>query len=417
MAAAAGFAAVNAVLARAMDPAEFGRFAVLASIATVGGMVISGGVNRTLLRRIAAALALDRPDEVARDLHAARPVLAGSAALGLVGTVAAAVTVGGARGATIAATAAMAAGLGAVVVGADVLRGFGEHRVANLLSGRNGGAPAMGFTVALALTLGRDRLDAAGALWISAAALVVMVPVLLLTTAGERRRHAIPVVGEGDAERALRTRAMVGPSISFGGAQVAYFLGNQVDLWIGGIDLAGPQVGAYAAALRLMTLVSLPLNAAQLTMAARVAALHAQGREEEMERVVRRTATLITAPAVLMLVPCVVLPGTVLGVLFGENYRQGAFVLAALGLGQLVNVVTGLCGTVLSMTAHERIVLWVNGIGLVVSVVADVVGVRVGGIDGLATASALTTSATFITLWILARRLTGTWTHPGAVRR
>ena len=62
------------------------------------------------------------------------------------------------------------------------------------------------------------------------------------------------------------------------------------------------------------------------------------------------------------------------------------------------------------MTSATALVLWVRIRGAALSAACDVVGAPWLGIDGLAVASALTTSAMFIAMWVLARRRTGMWT-------
>jgi PST family polysaccharide transporter len=137
---------------------------------------------------------------------------------------------------------------------------------------------------------------------------------------------------------------------------------------------------------------------------------------DDLQRLARRAAAIIAIPSVLLLLPCVIMPAQILSSLFGKRYSGGAFVLGALAVAQLVNVLTGLCGVVLGMCSKESILLRVSVLWAVVSVIAEVIGVKVGGMNGLALASALTTSGQFITLWILTRTELGIWTHPGLSR-
>jgi len=291
----------------------------------------------------------------------------------------------------------------------DVLRGLGEVRFANLSAGRNGGALATVGFVVLLLATGSSRLTVATALGLNALALAASAGVLFLVF---RRMEPRSVERPALPDPAIR-RALLVASVAFAGTQIAAYLSTQVDLWVGNGLLSADDIGVYAAALRLMTIVTLPLFAAQLVVIAKVSALHAQGRTSELEGLVRRTATLVTVPALLLLVPCILFPSEVLTLLFGSDFAAGGFALAVLAVGQLVNVVTGLCGTVLAMTSHERLVLWVSIAGAAISTVADVIGASIWGLDGLAVASALTTSAMFVTLWVFARTRTGMWTHAG----
>jgi len=410
-------AVLNVLLARRLTTADFGTLAVVTSVATLGAFVVSAGLNRSLLRNVAASLALDRPDQAAADLRMARRILALTVPVGAVmsGAVAylftrdhaSAVELG-----LLGGLLALAAGL--VLLGSDVLRGLGEVRLANLTAGRNGGALVTGLFVVLILAAGRTGLTVTTALWFNLAGLVV-AGVAVAVLFRRHRPSAAPAAGSDPTatlDPALR-RALLVASAAFAGTQIAGYLSTQIDLWVGNAILSPTDVGVYAGALEIMTVVALPLFAAQLVVIPRVSALHAQGRSHHLEQLVRRTATMVTVPAVLFLIPCIVAPGEVLTILFGKAFAPGGFALAVLALGQLVNVISGLCGTVLAMTSHERLVLWISIGGAVLSAACDVVGASLWGIDGLAVASALTTSAVYVTMWVLARRRTGMWTHPG----
>jgi O-antigen/teichoic acid export membrane protein len=201
-------------------------------------------------------------------------------------------------------------------------------------------------------------------------------------------------------------------ALPFALIQIVQLLGTQVDLWVAERVLDSEQTGLYAASLRLMSLVTMPLHAAQLTLVAGVSALYVLGRPQLLEFRVRRAATVAAVPAMAALVVCIVFPAAVLGVLFGDQFRGGATVLSILAVGQVVNVLSGLCGIVLAMTGHERLVLAVSLSAAAASAVAGWLGATVGGSTGLAVASAATTSATFAAFWYLARARCGVWTHP-----
>ncbi len=409
---ALGVAVLNVLLARRLSTADFGILAVVTSVATLGTFVVSAGVNRTLLRNLAASRALDRPREIAADLLVGRRILLVSLPLGTV--LAAVVTLAFTRNDDRVWALALLGGLlalvgGCVLLGADVLRGLGEIRLANLTAGRNGGALTIGIFVLLLLVAGSSGLTVTSALTYNLVGLLVAGGLLLVAFRRYRPRPSGPTDLPDPAVR----RALMVASAAFAGTQIAAFLSTQVDLWVGNGILSPSDVGIYAGALEVMTVVALPLFAAQLVVIAQVSALHAQGLTRQLENLVRRTATLVTVPAVVLLIPCIVAPAEVLTVLFGSAFAPGAFALGVLAVGQLVNVVTGLCGTVLAMTSHERLVLWVSMLGAALSAAFDVVGASIWGIDGLAVASALTTSAMFIAMWVLARRRTGMWTHPG----
>jgi len=302
-----------------------------------------------------------------------------------------------------------------VFVMSDLLRGLGEVRWSNGTSGRSGGVVVLGVFVLLLVFVAPDT--AGGAL----ACLVVATATALvsLTAALVRERAwftgAIRRLRPSDA-RASDVRATVSASAAFAGIQLVLLAGAQADLWVAGGVLDDAEVGAYAAAVRAMALVTLPLVTVQLASQAAVAHLAARGEWTRLEHQVRRLAAGASLPSAVLLSACVLAPALVLRVLLGPGYGGGAPVLAILALGQAVNVASGLCGTVLSMSGEERLVLGVTGVGAVASVLLGLGGAAVGGPVGLAMAAGLTTAATYGVLWGSCRRRLGIRTEPGWTR-
>jgi O-antigen/teichoic acid export membrane protein len=409
------FLLVNSYLARRLGPADFGTVAVVTSVAMFGAFITSAGINRILLRNVAGGLAIGRVDQVGADLAIGRRMLIASIPIG--GAVSFLMSTFFVRHASDAISASfagafVAVGAGLMLLLADLLRGLGEIRLANLGAGRNGGAIGTAlFAVFLAIT-GRDLLSSTSVLALNVAALGISVLASYLVY--RRLRPAVAVdVRSVDSE--IR-RLFVISSLTFMGTQLASYVSSQIDLWVVSGNLAENAVGIYAAALRLMGVVSMPLLAAQLVVSSRVAGLQARGRMEELEALVRRTATIITVPSILILLPCVLIPDQILTLFYGRRYASGGFVLAVLALAQIVNVVTGLCGVTLAMCSKENLLLRVAILWTVLSFVFDLLGARLFGIRGVAVASAATTAGQYVMLWLVARVVLGVWTHPGRLR-
>lgn len=429
IAAAATSLLASAILGRLLGPDGFGTVALVTSVATAAAFVGSAGLNRLLLRDVSSVTRHRHVDEalegatpslaehqrVAVELREARRLLLGSVPLAAVlsgAVIWAAAGTDGAAFSLAVAGAALTVGLSMLLVLSDLLRGMGEVRWANLASGRAGGALVLGSLVGLLLVV--QPSTALSASVCLALAATGSAAVLLLAV--HRRRGELPSVGPGPASPVSR-RTLAALAAPFAGTQLMLFIGSQVDLWVAGGMFDPSDVGDYAAALRLMALVTLPLTAAQLALVAPIAALHARGERATLERRVRSAATTAGLPALVALVPCVVVPGLVLRVVYGEGFEGAATLLAVLAVGQAVNVATGLCGTVLTMAGRQRLVLLVTGGGAAVSVVCDVGAAAWAGPVGLAVASATTTAAMFVSLWWLSRRVLGIRTEPSAWQR
>lgn len=130
--------------------------------------------------------------------------------------------------------------------------------------------------------------------------------------------------------------------------------------------LAGPrEAGLFGVASRVAVAVLFVMNATQLAGGPRLAAAVALGDAAGLGAVVRtmnRLALLAAVPVALL----VALPaGWLLG-LFGAEFTAAADVLRILVVAQLLNVLTGPTGTVLSMGGRERdlAMLVTAGLGL-----------------------------------------------------
>lgn len=182
-------------------------------------------------------------------------------------------------------------------------------------------------------------------------------------------------------------------------------------LWVAGVFLTGSDVALFGAAMKLVTLVTVPLTLVVAVVQPVIVQLNNEHDKPRLQRALRATATLAALPAVVVLFGYALFGRQLLGLVFGAPYAEASVVLVVLVLGHLVNVWTGACGNVLMMTGHQRQAmnqLLLNGL---FTAVACVVGAKLAGLVGLATAVALGTASRNLLNWWLAHRLTGLWTH------
>jgi O-antigen/teichoic acid export membrane protein len=146
--------------------------------------------------------------------------------------------------------------------------------------------------------------------------------------------------------------------------------------------------GFYSVASRVAIVVLFVMNGAQMVVAPLLAAAAGSGQAGELRQIVRTLnglSLLAAIPAALILIAAA---GPILG-LFGVEFREAAPALRLLAVAQLLNVLTGPTGMVLSMTGHERSLVRLLLAGLVLNVVLNVVWIPVYGAAGAALASLL----------------------------
>ena len=372
-------------LARLLSVDDFGAFLVANSATTVLAVVGRFGLGQTVVRRIAAALALGRPGEArAAAIRVAGLTTLLAAVIGAV--VASPLGRWGARelvDTPALANAALAVALWLAVDTvrlnlAEIERGYGRV-VAATIASQTGRYVLMAVTVGV-LLVSRDHLALGSACWAMAGsgfAILAWVAV-----------DAVRVLGRGSVDENIPARGVMrdGSLVMFW--ELGGLLLTQIDVFVVSATLGGVAIARYGAAARVAVLLALPLAAINLALPAIVAELHAVRNFERLETVLRATAAAATALAGAVIVVMTFGGGELLRVVFGPSYERGNVVLLVLALGQLGNVVCGSCGLVLVMTGHQRTAARIAIGAIVVAVPLVIVGTRVDGIRGAAIAAA-----------------------------
>jgi O-antigen/teichoic acid export membrane protein len=125
--------------------------------------------------------------------------------------------------------------------------------------------------------------------------------------------------------------------------------------------LSGPRAaGIFSLATKISNLLPFLLIAAMPAAMPVIAELHTRGDYAAVQRIMSRTAQLIAVGSLPIAVVALAIPGPILDI-FGSDFGGGSTPLRILAAGQIVNVVSGLPGTILMM---------VNDAGTVTAAVA-----------------------------------------------
>jgi O-antigen/teichoic acid export membrane protein len=411
----AAFAA-NLVLARLLAPADLGAYFLAFSVVSVGSLLGLLGTEQAVVRLVAESVDTGRPGR-------ARRVLRSAFALGGVGAVALGagyLLLGGLLERDVFGSPALAEVTGLVAAWmvavalqlliAEAFRGLHDLRLASVFFSLGNGVL---LTLALVVaSLADARVPLRTVLLLAVG--VNLVSLALAAAVLRRRVASLPVDGEpaGDAGIGAVAR-LAWPLLVMNLTLVALGQGY-VDLWIVGAAGSEQDVAVFGAAARAVMLVVLPILILNSVVAPLIAGTHAQGRTHELERTLRLATTAAAVPTLVVWAAFVLLGAPILGLLYGDAYRDGAVVLALLSTGQLVNVLVGPCAAVLTMTGHQRTAMLITVAGGLVIVVGGLVLVGPYGIDGVAAATAAGITVTNLAYWVAARRATGIATHAGA---
>jgi O-antigen/teichoic acid export membrane protein len=415
MATVLGGFVTNALLARLLSPQELGTYFLALSVVTLGAVIGSLGLNQAGVRFLAASVGLE---QFGRARSTMRVVFSGGL-LGAIGIGLAYVLLGDLMGSLFAAPALAAvsglmAGWAAVatVQGllAELFRGLHDIRMATLFGALTSGNGVMsaGLLIACLALLLASRGEAS---LVTVMGLATGSGFASALTAGwflRRKMASISMDGEDDRVTPKEILRVAWPLLL---TNVTLFALAQADVWIVGAFRSQEDVAVYGAAARLVTLVAIPLLVFNAFVPPMVAEMHAQGRREELERVLRSTATLSGIPSFFAFALFALAGGPLLGLLFGDYYGAGASVLAVLSVGQFARVWCGSCGTALMMTGHQRIVMFVTAFSGLVAIAVALGTVGRYGMLGVATATSLGNTLQSILSWLMVKRATGMWTH------
>ena len=162
----------------------------------------------------------------------------------------------------------------------------------------------------------------------------------------------------------------------------------QVGLILVGALRTAREAGIFGVVSRAAGLLPFLLLAIVPVVMPRLAELRARGDQAGLQRVVTQSARLALVGSLPLVVVLLVAPRAVLS-LFGRSFESGDTALQILCVGQLVNVATGLVGTVLIMI--RRVDLLSIGVvaGTVVNVLLCLVLIPSFGLNGAAVATSV----------------------------
>jgi O-antigen/teichoic acid export membrane protein len=388
-------------LARLLGAGEFGRNALALSWATGLGASALAGTDQLLLRELSADGSPARRATLRRFVRRqVRPATA--IATGL---------------AVVVSVVALGASLLPAVLGIVVLFGAMRRRQAMLLAdGRTGvalagesvGLPLLQLALAVPLlSAGVVRHGAVVTVSAFAVALTIVIAVQSRAT-GSQAEAAEPAAADRRAWRRSSRSFMLVSTVVIAQASI--------DLWILGALGNDAQVGRYAVAARLATLVALPLTVTTFALAREAAVLHAAGGIQSMQRDVTTTGRLAAAAAAT-LAGAVLLTAPLLESVLGKSFHDIATPLLILVAGQLANVAIGPVATLLLMTGHERDVRNTLLVATALNAGLTAALVPVVGAVGAAVGAAVSLAAWNVVLHHRVRRCLGITTGPFVLSR
>ena len=245
-------------------------------------------------------------------------------------------------------------------------------------------------------SVGKDGFNASNALvlYVAAAAVAFVTGAWML-------RQAKPLaVRQKSSVRFMASewRRAVVPLALISGLQL---LNSSADILLLGLLRSDAEVGIYRVAVQLANLVIFGLGAINMVLHPHIAALHSEGKREELQRLTVLSARVIFVLALPPVLIFLFFGGWLITTIFGESYAPASMALGILAVGQLVNAGMGSVGALLNMTGHERDTARGMFAAFAVNIVLNLLLIPQFGIEGAATATAVAFVLWNVILWRL----------------
>lgn len=206
-------------------------------------------------------------------------------------------------------------------------------------------------------------------------------------------RHAEP---EFDYSGWLRSAL---PFLFVGGMQI---LTDQTSAVILGAMQGAEEVGLFRVAQRGALLIAFGLQAVNMAIAPNVSALFARGEKVRLQRMIRKSVLAVLAYALPLGLGLIIFGPWLIPWVFGAEFGPAYMVMVILCIGQLVNVMMGSVGLILSMIGLERYTARGVGIAAGLNVMFNFALIPVFGTIGaaIATSISLITWNVLLAFWL-----------------
>jgi O-antigen/teichoic acid export membrane protein len=414
------------LLARMLSEQELGAYFLALSIVSLGAVVGSLGLPKTVVGLVAESMGVGRPGRARRVI---RTVL-GLGVFGALGIGLAYLLVGDLvsehlfHSSLLVGVTGLLAGWIAIAVvqeiTAEAFRGFHDIRLATLLgglatAGKSGGlimrVLLLGVLVLLWVRSEQTSLATVMLVCMGSGSVSVVLSLWLLYG---KVSSLSPSEGAQDEVEPVSAKEVLDDAIPFLAIALTSLVLLSADVWILSALGSLKEVGIYGAASRLVTFVTMPLLIVNLVLPPIVSEMYAQGQTGRLERTLRTFSTLAGVPSLAVLLVFMLLGGPILGLVYGKpvyHSDTAVLVLLILSAAKLTAVWSGSCGLVLQFTGHQRSMLRVSVLTSPLFFVVAILATQRYGAVGIACAVAVTTALQNMIMVLLAKRKTGMWTH------
>lgn len=352
----------NILLSRLLDTSDFGAYMLAFNIAFFGSIIGILGLNQSIIRFTTENLKRKQYSQTRKAVQMSLLI----AFSGAIGTIAIFIALqhfvlSRFMDSMLLNSLSILIGLWIIVnifqqfIG-ETFRGLGEVKLASWFGGVFGNLLYIGTLVVFLLAGYKGML-------LSEVILMVGLSLLLNCVLGGWILHLkLKKLSQRDTETSsemetISATSILRVSLPMMLSNVAIFLLISTDLWILGIFQNEEQVALYGSAVRLIATINFFGVLLNLMMSTVISEKHAFGQLKELEKIGKIATTIVTLPTILLVIIFALAGEQILGIMFGSSYSQADSILLVLSIGQVINLIVGPSGLVLTLTGHERTML------------------------------------------------------------
>jgi O-antigen/teichoic acid export membrane protein len=207
-------------------------------------------------------------------------------------------------------------------------------------------------------------------------------------------------------------RALIPSASPFVLIALANFAVARGDVWFAAVGLIPHQAATYGAASTLAAQLLLPLAIAGEAMAPAVSHLWTVGRVAELERTLRRWATITTVLSAAGGLMVLVAARPLLELIYGHGYGEAAVPFVILSAGAVISTGGGAVGRALAVCVGPAAAARVVAVGSALTVLLLGLGAWIGSPVALSVASSSGMVLTYGAQVLVVRRRIGIWSIP-----
>ena len=186
---------------------------------------------------------------------------------------------------------------------------------------------------------------------------------------------------------------------------VSAFLTANSALWVVGAFSGHESAALFGVALKFYNILALPLLILNLAIEAHIADYIHKGNKPNLESLLRVSATLSFMATFILSLILVFWGEVILQIGFGDTYVAAYPVLMFLVLGNVINVLTGSCSSVLILKGKQRLLALINAFAAAVSLVLSLTLVpALAGTGGAVSTATAVIIANLLAWWVVYRR-------------